>query len=332
MLRSRLFEELVVEYWNKGLISGEMHLNVGEEAIIAGVMNQLIPGDAVATDHRSTAPFLMRNIAPISLLLEFIGHPEGLCAGMGGHMHLFSKENLMVSSGIVGASGPAAAGFALAHKYKKSKNIAVAFFGEGAMNQGMLLESMNLASILDLPVIFICKDNDWAITTRSHNVTGGTLMERAKGLGVNGKLINGLDVEEVWDCVNEVLPSMRGGKQKPYFIQAKCTHREGHFLGDPLLRFKDSPIKEFSDVTGPMMKSLLNPKGGRPDKRIGGMRGVLSLIKDARDQRKEKYDPIKIIENSLSHEKEKVSMIKNELQDEIQQIKAEIAFKVEESL
>ncbi|MHA2182643.1 MAG: thiamine pyrophosphate-dependent enzyme, partial [Promethearchaeota archaeon] len=102
MLRSRLFEESVTELWEKGKISGEMHLGTGEEAIIAGVISQLEEGDAIAIDHRGTPPLIMRGIDPILLLLEFLGHSQGLCAGQGGHMHLFSKKELVATSGIVG--------------------------------------------------------------------------------------------------------------------------------------------------------------------------------------------------------------------------------------
>jgi pyruvate dehydrogenase E1 component alpha subunit len=173
MLKSRLFEEATAKLWHEGLISGEMHLGTGEEAIIAGVVSHLNDGDAMALDHRGTAAMLMRGVDPILLLREFLGYKDGLCGGMGGHMHLFSKEHLAASSGIVGSEGPAAAGFALAAQYSRPGAIAVAFFGDGAMNQGMLMESMNLAAIWKLPVLFVCKDDGWAITTKSESSTGG---------------------------------------------------------------------------------------------------------------------------------------------------------------
>ena len=140
MLKSRLFEEAVAVLWEHGLISGEMHLGTGEEAIVAGVVLQLKDGDAMALDHRGTSALLMRGVDPYLLLREFLGQPDGLCKGMGGHMHLFAPELLAASSGIVGASGPAAAGFALASQYLRPGAVSVAFFGEGATNQGMLLE------------------------------------------------------------------------------------------------------------------------------------------------------------------------------------------------
>jgi pyruvate dehydrogenase E1 component alpha subunit len=120
MLFSRVFEEAVTELWNEGLISGEMHLGTGEEAIIAGIVDHLREGDAMALDHRGTAAFLMRGTDPVLLMRELLGREDGLCSGRGGHMYLFSPELLAASSGIVGASGPAGVGFALAAQYLQS--------------------------------------------------------------------------------------------------------------------------------------------------------------------------------------------------------------------
>ncbi len=320
MLRSRLFEEAITKLWEEGYISGEMHLGIGEEAIIAGVVSHLIPGDAISTDHRSTAPFIMRGIKPEALLLEFLGHPKGLCSGIGGHMHLFSKENLITSSGIVGAAGPSAVGFAFVSKYKKLNNIAIAFFGEGAMNQGMLLESMNLASVWNLPVLFVCKDNGWAITTRSNEVTAGKLVERANSFGVKGIEVDGTNVETVWETINAIISNLRSGRKQPFFLLAHCARREGHFLGDPLLRFHKSPVKEFGEVTGPLMKAVLSRKGARPDKRMIGLEKILLLIAKSRAQRKNLWDPLNVTRKQLVHRKIKITEIENSIQEEINHI------------
>ena len=104
MLRCRLFEEAVARLWRDGLISGEMHLGTGEEAIVAGIVPQLLEGDALALDHRGTAALLLRGVEPVSILAELLGRPDGLCGGQGGHMHLFSREHLAASSGIIGAA------------------------------------------------------------------------------------------------------------------------------------------------------------------------------------------------------------------------------------
>ncbi|MFX0019220.1 MAG: thiamine pyrophosphate-dependent dehydrogenase E1 component subunit alpha [Promethearchaeota archaeon] len=307
MLRSRLFENAIMNLWEEGKISGEMHLGTGEEAIIAGVVSQLEEGDAMAVDHRGTPPFIMRGVDPILILLELLGHPGGLCAGKGGHMHLFSKEHLVSSSGIVGSSGPAAIGFALAIQLKKQKNIAVAFFGEGAINQGMMLESMNLASVWNLPVLFVCKDNNWAITTVNDNFIRGNLIDRAKGFGIEGYEVDGTDVEAVWKVVNEAILKIRnnGG---PQFIHAHCVHKEGHFLGDPLLRYNRNPsmLAEVAD-------SLKEYAGESLDE-------VLLLLSKIRGQLKKKVDPIVVIQKKLKNNPDRLKQIEEEVSIEIEQI------------
>jgi pyruvate dehydrogenase E1 component alpha subunit len=138
---------------------------------------------------------------------------------MGGHMHLFSKDHLAASSGIVGAAGPTAVGFALAAQYLRPGTIAVAFFGEGAINQGMLMESMNLASVWKLPVLFVCKDDSWSITAESEQMTGGTLNERVHGLGVQVVEVDGLDVSAVYQTAGDVIDKIRSDKG-PIFLHA----------------------------------------------------------------------------------------------------------------
>ena len=184
MLRCRMFLGAIKKLWEEGEISGEMHLEIGEEAVAAGVVQHLVEGDALALDHRGTPPLVVRGVDLVALLKEMLGLPGGLCGGKGGHMHFFSRRHLVASSGIVGASAPLAAGFSLAGQYLKKDTVALAFFGEGAMNQGMVMESFNLSRIWNLPVLFVCKDNGWAITTRSETVTAGNLKERAASFGL----------------------------------------------------------------------------------------------------------------------------------------------------
>jgi pyruvate dehydrogenase E1 component alpha subunit len=320
MLRSRLFELEVTRLWQEGLIPGEMHLGVGEEAIAAGVVGQLEEGDAMALDHRGTPALVMRGVDLVLLLKEFLGKSDGLGCGMGGHMHLFSKDHLAASSGIVGASGPTAAGFALAAQHLRPGKIAVAFFGEGAANQGMLMESMNLAAAWKLPVIFVCKDNQQAITTPSPAVTGGVLTERARGFGMPAKAVDGLDVEQVWHWANEAIIRARKG-EGPSFVQAACTHLEGHFLGDPLLRIARRPFKEMKPMAGPLVKALFKPKGASIGKRAEGIRTITSLIKRAVKLRFSKNnDPLGLTREKLESDKTRLNGLEKEVENEIRQV------------
>jgi acetoin:2,6-dichlorophenolindophenol oxidoreductase subunit alpha len=277
MKKSRRFEETVAQLWKEGLISGEMHLGTGEEAILAGVIPQLRPDDAMALDHRGTAAFLMRGIDPVLLLKEMLGKPGGLCAGMGGHMHLFSKKHLAASSGIVGAAGPAAAGFALAAQTLHPGAISVAFFGDGAMNQGMLMESINLAAVWNLPVLFVCKDDGWAITTKPGVSTGGLMGERVRGLGVRYIEVDGLDVNQVWQASSQAVERARSGNG-PTFLHARCIHLEGHFLGLILLRILHAPLQELPAIVGPLIRSFLKPGGAVLRDRLAGVSNILSAI------------------------------------------------------
>ncbi|MCP4424635.1 MAG: thiamine pyrophosphate-dependent dehydrogenase E1 component subunit alpha, partial [Chloroflexi bacterium] len=262
MLKSRLFEEAVAQLWRDGLISGEMHLGTGEEAIVAGIAAHLRPDDALALDHRGTPPLVMRGVDLVALLREMLGFPDGLCGGKGGHMHLFSKEHLAASSGIVGSAGPAAVGFALAARYLRPGTIAVAYFGEGAMNQGMLLEAMNLAAAWKLPVLFVCKDDAWSITTDSGGMTGGDLSERARGLGLWAVEADGRNIAQMWKAAQQAIERTRSGGG-PTFLRARCVHLEGHFLGYQLLRVVRSPLREMPRTAIPLIRSFLR-RGGAP--------------------------------------------------------------------
>jgi pyruvate dehydrogenase E1 component alpha subunit len=324
MLRSRLFEEAVTRLWKDGMISGEMHLSIGEEAVVAGTVLQLQDGDAVALDHRGTSPLVMRGVNMGLLLREFLGQATGLCGGQGGHMHLFSKEHLAASSGIVGASGPTAAGFALAARHLRPGTVALAFFGEGAMNQGMLLEAMNLAVVWTLPVVFVCKDSKWAITTVSATVTGGKLVKRAASFGMPAMEIDGTDVEAVWYAAQDALKRGRAGKG-PSFLHTSCPHPEGHFLGDPLLRIARNPVKEMKKIAGPLMKSVTRVKGGPVTKRTGGLGKVTALIgKTTRDQFFDLKEPLKIARSKLKKDKARLKKIEERVKEEIRIVVSDV--------
>jgi len=315
MLKSRLYEEAIKQIWNDGLISGEMHLGTGEEGIIAGVISQLGDGDALALDHRATSAMLMRGVDPVRLLQEIRGHPDGLSGGQGGHMHLFSKSELAISSGIVGASGPAAAGFALAAQYLRPGKVAVAFFGDGAMNQGMLMEAFNLAAAWKLPVLFVCKDDNWAITTDSASVTGGTLADRARAMGLKAFEADGRDVQTVWLAAQTALLGARSG-EGPAFLHATCVHLEGHFLGLQLIRAIRNPVREIPGIAAPLMRSFLSREGSTYIERLPGLGTVLaSMLKTFRDPRREgENDPVIRARLKLQSDPERLRALEDEIE------------------
>jgi TPP-dependent pyruvate/acetoin dehydrogenase alpha subunit len=321
MLKSRLVEEAVTQLWKDGLISGEMHLGTGEEAIIAGVVSQLRDGDALALDHRGTAALLMRGVDPVLILQELLGDPDGLCGGRGGHMHLFSKAHLAASSGIVGAGGPMAVGFALAGRSLRPGAVAVAFFGEGAMNQGMLMESMNLAAIWRMPVVFVCKDDRWSITTRSQKVTAADLTDRAQSLGVPAIDVDGGDVSEVWEAAHRSIARARAD-QGPSFLHARCVHFEGHFLGFQLIRIARHPLREMPGIAVPLTRSFLRPSGASLRERISGLKtvvsGVLSTLRDPR--RDPEKDPLRRTRKALCADPSRLLALEEDVEKDVRGI------------
>jgi TPP-dependent pyruvate/acetoin dehydrogenase alpha subunit len=329
MLKSRLFEEAIARLWNEGLISGEMHLGTGEEAIIAGVVSQLRPGDAMALDHRGSAALLMRGVDPVLILRELLGYSDGLCSGMGGHMHLFSKEHLVASSGIVGAAGPTATGFALAAQNLHPGAIAVAFFGEGAMNQGMLMESLNLASAWNLPVLFVCKDDSWSITTSSGKMTGGVLNIRVKGFGIPVIEVDGGNVSEVWEAFYSAIERTRSG-QGPTFVHARCVHLEGHFLGYQLLRIIRDPLREIPGLAVPLTYSFLRSRGSLWRERVAGLKEVMNtILSTLRDPRGDSTnDPVKRARQALPSDPQRLQKLEEKIDQEINRILASALLEV----
>jgi acetoin:2,6-dichlorophenolindophenol oxidoreductase subunit alpha len=261
MLRIRHFELQAAQWWREGRISGEYHSSIGEEAVAAGVVDHLIDGDAIATDHRPTGPLVARGLPLSATFQELLGSPGGLCGGWGGHMHLLSPDLLAVSDGIVGASGPLACGFALSARQLRPGRVAVAFFGEGAVNQGMLLEAFNLASVWELPVLFVCKDSRWSITTRSRDMTGGDLDRRAASFGLATARADGADVGDVWSAAARLLDGARRGH--PGFLRVEVRRPDGHLLGDALLRPLREPAAQSRELGTPLLRSLRRPGADR---------------------------------------------------------------------
>ena len=253
----------------------------------------------------------MKGVDLAAIVAECLGAAGGLGRGLGGHMHLMSSEHLAASSGIVGCSGPLACGFALAHQHLRPDRVAVALFGEGAMNQGMLLESLNLAGCWRLPVVFVCKDNGMAITTPSHRVTAGNLPDRVRGFGIPAAEVDGADVEAVWQAAGEaVLRARRGGG--PGYLHASCVRPQGHFLGDPLQRIVHHPIDELKSKVGPLSKAVTSAEGAGVGRRVASLAGITGML--GRAARMRGRDPVAKLRSRLSDESARVVEIEGEIE------------------
>jgi pyruvate dehydrogenase E1 component alpha subunit len=319
MLRARSYELVVEDLWHRGLIAGEMHLGTGEEAVAAGVVTFLGDGDGLALTHRCSPALVVRGVPLVPMLRELLGREDGLCGGRGGHMHLFSKEHMAATSGIVGASLPTAAGFALANRQLRSNQVAVAFTGTGAMNSGMALETLNLASAWSLPLVIVCIDNGWAITTTSEAVTGGDLVVRARAFGLRADSVDGVDVRAVHKAAGKLIDTARRGKG-PGFLLATCPRLDGHFLGDPLLRMARKPVAEGKDVFSKVMSSVVSRSGGGLKDRAGGMTRMMSTMAKARrtPAREGRGDPMAAARKAMKKHPAERDRIEAEVANEIE--------------
>jgi pyruvate dehydrogenase E1 component alpha subunit len=317
MARARAFEVVLAGLWRQGLISGEMHLGTGEEAVAAGVVTHLREGDGLALDHRATPELVVRGVSLEAMLREMLGREDGLCRGRGGHMHLFSRPHLAASSGIVGASAPLGAGFALAAQQRRRGAVAAAFFGEGALNQGMVMESLNLAAVWSLPLVMVCKDNDWAITTRSSSVTAGTPAARARSFGIPTTEVDGLDVQATWRAARVAVERGRRGRG-PSFLHCRCPRLDGHYLGDQLVRTAKSPLGEGKDLLGKVVGAAISGSGGGLGARASGVFGMVKALARARwETRDGKEDPLSACRRALEREHDAVERIDRVVAEEV---------------
>jgi pyruvate dehydrogenase E1 component alpha subunit len=198
----------------RGEIPGTVHTSIGQEAQVVGACMALAEGDYMTGNHRSHGHPIGKGAKLGPLMAELVGKAWGVCEGKGGSMHLADfKVGSLGESGIVGSSIPIATGAALSSKVLGTKKVSLAFFGDGAANQGCLYEAMNLASVWKLPIVFLCENNQYALSTPAHTVTAGVVAERAHGFGMPGvRVEDGQSVLTVYDAVREAVDRARSGK------------------------------------------------------------------------------------------------------------------------
>ncbi|MHA1158449.1 MAG: thiamine pyrophosphate-dependent dehydrogenase E1 component subunit alpha [Alphaproteobacteria bacterium] len=228
----RTFEDAIHEQFAAGAIPGFVHLYAGEEASGVGVCMHLDDRDAIASTHRGHGHCIAKGVSIEPMMLEIFGRKDGLCGGKGGSMHIADlSKGMLGANGIVGAGAPLACGAALTAKTLKTGGVAVCFYGDGASNQGAVLESYNLAKIWNLPVIFVAEDNGYAEATASSWSVGGSQVGRGKGFGIPSREVDGSDFFEVYEASGEAIERARAG-DGPSLLHVKLDRFYGHFEGD----------------------------------------------------------------------------------------------------
>lgn len=233
MLRVRVFEERVGELFLQGGSAGTMlHLSIGEEAPAVGVTTAMKPQDSFTTHHRGHGIFLARGADPQRMLAEIAGKAVGYCRGKGGSMHIADRQlGHLGANAIVGGGIPHVVGAGLSYQLLKVPAVSVAFFGDGAVQQGNLYESMNLAALWKLPVLFVCINNQYGMGTRIDQASASLeFVKRAESFGLSGQEVSGLDVESVEQAADIMLTQAREGQ--PGFLKVDCYRFHGHARKD----------------------------------------------------------------------------------------------------
>ena len=255
MRRIRTFEERVGELFVRGQSAGSMlHLSIGEEAAAVGVGAAMRDGDTFTTHHRGHGVFLARGADPRLMMAEIAGKETGYCSGKGGSMHIADmKLGHLGANAIVGGGIPSVVGAGLAARHKSSDSVSVAFFGDGATGQGILYESMNMAALWRLPVLFVCINNQYGMGTRIDNATADPdLYKRAIPFGLKGAAVDGSDVEAVAEIAGEMIGDARAGK--PGFLVVDCYRFYGHARMDKS-PYRDDAEESEGRLRDPVIKA-----------------------------------------------------------------------------
>ena len=248
MYRIRRFEETMLEQTFKGNAMGVTHPSDGQEAPPTGICAHLTDQDWIGSTHRGHGHCIAKGLDTKAMMAEIMGKATGQCGGKGGSMHIadFSK-GMLGANAIVGASIPLAVGAALTAKLKgiESESVGVSFFGDGASSQGVLHESMNLASVWKLPVIFACENNGYAEATPSwYAVSAEDIASRAEGYGMPGVVVDGMDVFAVYDAAGEAIARARAG-EGPTFLELKTYRYHGHFHADDTKKYRKPDEEQY---------------------------------------------------------------------------------------
>lgn len=263
MLTIRRFEERVAQLYGRGLIGGFCHLYVGQEAVVVGILMTIQKKDTVVTTYRDHGHMIARGLDPKKIMAELTGRIDGYSKGKGGSMHMFSKDQSFYGGhGIVGAQVPVGTGIAFAHKYKKDKQICRTYIGDGAMNNGQIFESFNMASLWKLPVLYIIENNQYGMgTSIIKSSAGKDLFKRGEPFDIPGEQVDGMDIIKVREASYKGSKYVRSGKG-PYIIEMKTYRYKGHSMSDPAQYRTKNELNKYKlkDPIEKLKKRILNKK------------------------------------------------------------------------
>jgi pyruvate dehydrogenase E1 component alpha subunit len=275
MLLIREFENRCMQQYQDKKIGGFCHIYIGQEAVAVGCTAAVRPNDPIVTAYRDHGHALARGMAARHCMAEMFGKVGGCAKGKGGSMHMFDREHhLYGGHGIVGAQIPLGVGLAFACKYmdevidgRPNSRVALAFLGDGALNQGAVHEAMNLAGLLDIPCVIICENNGYSMGTSIHRGTtmGHDIISKAIGYGIDGYVVDGMDVLSVYHDMSAIVEKCRR-ESRPAFVDMRCYRFKGHSMSDPRkYRTPEEENQYTSDDPIGRLKLHLEERGELPE-------------------------------------------------------------------
>ncbi|AMR79240.1 thiamine pyrophosphate-dependent dehydrogenase E1 component subunit alpha [Cupriavidus nantongensis] len=254
MVLIRRVEESLIKLFSDGEVPGFIHLSLGQEGVAAGVMSALRSGDTMATTHRGHGHVLARGLDLDLFFKEIMGRAGGICGGRGGSMHVADMRlGIIGANGIVGAGIPIALGSALGHSVQKRGNAAVVFFGDGAMAEGVLHETLNMASLWKLPLLLVCENNGWSEFSPTSQQFAAKLKDLAAAFGLAYDHVDGADVSAVARASQKAIQYIREG-QGAYVLECSTHRVRGHYEGDPQ-KYRDPAELEAGAKLDPLVRS-----------------------------------------------------------------------------
>jgi pyruvate dehydrogenase E1 component alpha subunit len=255
MVTIRKFEILAGEMFAAGKIPGFIHLSIGQEASSVGVCSVLRPDDYITTTHRGHGHVIAKGANLKRMFAELMGRKTGYCKGKGGSMHIADFSiGILGANGVVAGGFPIAVGAGLSIKLRKTDQVAVCFFGDGASNRGTFHEALNMAAIWKLPIVFVCENNCYASTTRtSYACSVIDIASRAKGYDIPGVSVDGNDIAAVRQAAGDAVARARRG-EGPTLLENKTYRRRGHFEGDPQKYRNHAEVAEWEQKNDPLLR------------------------------------------------------------------------------
>lgn len=295
MLLIRRFEEKAGQLYGMGLIGGFCHLYIGQEAVVVGMQAAAQPVDTVITSYRDHGHMLACGMDPKGVMAELTGRRGGYSKGKGGSMHMFSREkNFFGGHGIVGAQVPLGTGLAFAHKYKGDGGVCLTYLGDGAVNQGQVYESFNMARLWNLPVVYIIENNKYGMGTSVERASATTdLYRRGEAHGIPGKPVDGMNVLTVREAGAEAIAHARSG-QGPYILEMKTYRYRGHSMSDPAKYRSKEEVASMRKEHDPIdnLRDLLFAQGHADEAELRDIdREIKAIVTEAAEFAQQSQEP-----------------------------------------